>query len=87
MTPPMSVRQNTALTGLWCYDNQLTELDISRNTALTWLSCENNPGDGVSTFPVKAWFDNETVPAGLKVYSSSWTYGGKTITIDFRKAE
>ena len=25
--------------------------------ALTWLSCENNPGDGVSTFPVTAWFD------------------------------
>ena len=83
----LDVRQNTALTGLWCYDNQLTELDISRNTALTWLSCENNPGDGVSTFPVTVWFDNETVPEGLNVYSSSWTYGGKTITIDFRKAE
>ena len=83
----LDVRQNTALTGLWCYDNQLTELDISRNTALTWLSCENNPGDGVSTFPVKAWFDNDTVPAGLNVHSSSWTYGGKAITIDFRKAE
>ena len=83
----LDVRQNTALTGLWCYDNQLTKLDVSANTALTWLSCENNPGDGVSTFPVTAWFDNETVPAGLDVYASSWTYDGKTITIDFRKAE
>ena len=83
----LDVRQNTALTGLWCYDNQLTKLDVSANTALTWLSCENNPGDGVSTFPVTAWFDNETVPAGLNVHSSSWRYDGKTITIDFRKAE
>ena len=83
----LDVRQNTALTGLWCYANQLTKLDVSANTALTWLSCENNPGDGVSTFPVTAWFDNETVPAGLNVHSSSWRYDGKTITIDFRKAE
>ena len=83
----LDVRQNTALTGLWCYDNQLTKLDVSANTALTWLSCENNPGDGVSTFPVTAWFDNETVPAGLNVHSSSWRYDGKTITIDFRTAE
>ena len=83
----LDVRQNTALTGLWCYDNQLTKLDVSANTALTWLSCENNPGDGVSTFPVTAWFDNETVPAGLNVHSSSWRYDGKSITIDFRKAE
>ena len=83
----LDVSQNTTLTELWCYGNQLTELDISRNTALTGLWCFNNPGDGVSSFPVTAWFDNETVPAGLNVHSSSWWYDGKTITIDFRKAE
>ena len=83
----LDVSQNTTLTELWCYGNQLTSLDISRNTALTGLWCFNNPGDGVSSFPVTAWFDNETVPAGLNVHSSSWWYDGKTITIDFRKAE
>ena len=83
----LDVRANTALTDLYCFSNQLTSLDISRNTVLTELSCSDNPGDGESTFPVTVWFDNETVPEGLKVYSSSWTYGGKTITIDFRKAE
>ena len=83
----LDVKQNTALTRLWFAYNELTSLDISRNTALTELRCEYNPGDGVSSFPVTAWFDNETVPAGLNVLSSSWWYDGKTITIDFRKAE
>ena len=55
--------------------------------ALTWLSCENNPGDGVSTFPVPAWFDNDTKPDNLEIYQGQWTYDGKTITIDFRKVE
>ena len=32
----------TALTRLTCYQNQLTELDLSKNTALTFLRCENN---------------------------------------------
>ena len=83
----LDVSQNTKLTDLTCFTNKLTELDLSRNTELTELRCEYNPGDGVSSFPVTAWFDNETVPAGLDVYSSSWWYDGKTITIDFRKAE
>ena len=83
----LDVRANTALTDLSCFSNQLTSLDISRNTVLTELSCSDNPGDGESTFPVTVWFDNETVPEGLNVYSPSWTYGGKAITIDFRKAE
>ena len=83
----LDVSRNTALTNLRCDGNQLTALDISRNTALTTLWCSNNPGDGISNFPITAWFDNETVPAGLNVYSSSWRYDGKTITIDFRKAE
>ena len=32
----------TALTSLFCYRNQLTELDVSKNTALTNLSCNSN---------------------------------------------
>ena len=83
----LDVSQNTALMDLMCFSNQLTELDVSRNTALTDLRCEYNPGDGVSSFPITAWFDNETVPAGLNIFSSSWWYDDKTITIDFRKAE
>ena len=83
----LDVSQNTALTELSCFSNELPSLDLSRNTALTLLDCSYNPGDGVSSFPVTAWFDNETVPAGLDVYSSSWWYDDKNITIDFRKTE
>ena len=32
----------TALTSLYCYNNQMTELDLSQNTALTDLYCYNN---------------------------------------------
>ena len=32
----------TALTGLSCYDNQLTSLDVSKNPALEWLECHRN---------------------------------------------
>ena len=32
----------TALTELFCYSNQLTELDLSNNTSLRVLSCANN---------------------------------------------
>ena len=31
-----------ALNELYCYDNQLTSLDVSHNTALTHLFCEDN---------------------------------------------
>ncbi len=34
--------KNTALTGLICWDNKLTALDLSKNTALTDLRCYNN---------------------------------------------
>ena len=33
---------NTALEYLFCFDNQLTSLDVSSNTALTELECNNN---------------------------------------------
>jgi Leucine-rich repeat (LRR) protein len=32
----------TALTYLYCYDNKLTSLDVTKNTALTKLYCNNN---------------------------------------------
>ena len=32
----------TALKRLYCYDNQLTSLDVSKNTALTYLDCYGN---------------------------------------------
>ena len=83
----LDVRANKALKVLECDDNQLTSLDVSANTALTFLECEDNPGDGVSTFPVTAWFDNDTKPDNLEIYQEQWTYGGKTITIEFQKAE
>ena len=34
--------KNTALEKLWCYNNQLTSLDVSKNTALTDLDCYGN---------------------------------------------
>ncbi len=83
----LDVSQNTMLTSLQCHYNQLTTLDVSRNTALTQLYCSYNPGDGVSSFPITAWFDNDTKPDNLEIDREQWTYDGKTITIDFRKAE
>ena len=81
----LDVSANTALTELSCSSNSLTTLDVSANTKLETLSCDNNPGDGESKFPITAWFD--TKPENLTVSQTSWTYGGATITIDFRKAE
>ena len=82
----LDVSKNTALSTLQCYSNQLTSLDISQNTALAYLYCSENPGDGVSKFPVTAWFDNADVPGSLRVPKSSWLYNGNTIAIDFQKA-
>jgi hypothetical protein len=60
-------------------------LDISNNTKLGSLSCAGNPGDGVSKFPVKSQFDNNSVPAGFQMPlpGGSWEYEGKTITADY----
>lgn len=82
----LDVSQNPELTYLFCSSNQLTTLDVSICTKLMFLSCDSNPGDGVSTFPITAWFDNDTKPTGLNV-SEEWVYGDKTIHVDFRKAE
>ena len=83
----LDVSQNTALTVLSCFSNELPSLNISRNRALTKFDCSYNPGDGVSSFPVTAWFDNDTKPGDLEIDEEQWKYDGKTITIDFRKAE
>jgi Leucine-rich repeat (LRR) protein len=80
----LDLSKNTALIYLDCCDNGLTSLDVSNNTALTYLYCGNNPGDGVATFPITAWFDNTSLPVSFPVWS--WTYNGKTITVDCRKA-
>lgn len=50
----------TELTELYCYDNQLTTLDLSANTKLTRVSCYNNKISGenmealINSLPVKA---------------------------------
>ena len=36
------IREFTSLTSLYCGENQLSTLDLSKNTALTELSCYNN---------------------------------------------
>jgi Leucine-rich repeat (LRR) protein len=41
-SPALDVSQNTALTELYCYSNQLTSLDVSGATALYYLACHQN---------------------------------------------
>ncbi len=82
----LDVSKNTALELLSCGKNQLTSLDVSKNTALTELECSINPGDG-SVFPVTAWFDNNSIPNADRFTTGSWEYNGKTVRIDYRKAE
>ena len=60
---------------------------LTRNRALNYLRCERNPGNGLSTFPITAWFDNETRPESLSINYLSWVYNNRDTTIDFRKAE
>lgn len=83
----LDVSKNTELATLFCDYNELTTLDISRNTALNNLNCSYNPGDGVSAFPVTAWFDNASIPNDISLYISEWWYDGSHIFLDFRKAE
>ena len=83
----LNVSGCTALEDLNCGYNQLPSLDISSCTALKRLFCMDNPGDGVSTFPITAWFDNTSIPANFDPTATSWSYDDKEIAIDFRKAE
>jgi hypothetical protein len=77
----LDVSDCTALNFLLCERNQLTSLDISKNTALELLMCSANPGNG-TTFPVTAWFDNDSAPS----WSPRGDIGGGII-IDYVKAE
>jgi hypothetical protein len=80
----LDVSKNTALIGLYCQSNQLTSLDISKNTALIWLDYRYNPGDGISKFPVKAWFEANAVPFGFP--TQRWGFNGVIITPEYAKA-
>jgi hypothetical protein len=89
----LDVSKNTELTILWCEGNQLTVLDISKNSALINIAFHGNPGDGVSKFPVVAWFDNSSVPTGTapsgdsyNFTTSGWDYNGVAIAPDYQKA-
>lgn len=79
----LDVRRNTNLTYLDCHENQLPNLDVSQNTNLTALWCNNNPGNG-SKFPIKAWFDNHSIPNTFN-YDEYWTYNNIRIEVDFYK--
>ena len=78
----LDVSNNTALTYLHCGSNKLTSLDISNNKLLEDLTCYNNPGDGTQ-FNVAAWFGNDNIPADFEFSSQNWTYGDKTISLNF----
>lgn len=93
----LHIVENAALKTLMCEFNQLTSLDMSRNRNLSRLTCFQNPGDG-STFPIRSWFDNETIPQHVKdpdgertpLYSyttNPWVYQGHEIKPDYRKVE
>ncbi len=79
----LDVSKNIALTELNCRRNRLTTLDISKNTALKEMWCHGNPGDG-TVFSVTAWFNNNSIPNDFT--TGSWSYNGKTVRIDYRKA-
>ncbi len=42
ITSLIGIEHFTALEELYCHNNQLTALDISKNTALTYLDCDHN---------------------------------------------
>ena len=56
----------TALRWLYCLDNQLTALDVSKNTALTELRCQNNQLTALDV-------SNNTALTTLRCYSNQLT--------------
>mgnify|MGYP004462736005 CR=1 FL=1 len=64
----------TALTALWCYDNQLTVLDVSGNPRLELLSCYGNQLTALdlssNTVLVKLWCFNNKLTT-LNISSNS----------------
>ncbi len=81
----LDVSKNTSLTDLNCRDNQLSGLDISNNRVLTRFACSGNPGDG-KVFPVKAWFDNDAIPAGFPQGSSVDYYISRGLVLSVDKS-
>ncbi len=70
----LNISDCTALATLACGYCKLASLDISKNPALNSFDCGGNPGNGVDSFPVTAWFDNTAIPIGFT--RGSWAYGG-----------
>jgi hypothetical protein len=81
----IDVSECTELSNINCGSNRLTLLDVSKCTKLSKLFCSYNPGDGVSKFPVRVWFDNNSIPAGFDPGTTEWDYDGTTITTDFQQ--
>lgn len=79
----------TTMQWLDCSGNRLTSLDISQCLGLRNFSCTSNPGDGVSEFPVRAWFDNGSVPFPRYFTTGSWNWNGAggrvQIAVDYQK--
>ena len=67
ITDLKGIEHFTALTELSCYNNQLTELDVSKNTALTDLWCDNNQLTALdlsaNTALTKLWCANNQLTA------------------------
>ena len=78
----LNISNSRLLARLFCSYNQLTTLDISNNRMLGALSCNYNPGNG-TTFPITAWFDNNSIPADFT--AKGWDFNGSTISIDYIK--
>ncbi|MDR2891074.1 MAG: Ig-like domain-containing protein [Alistipes sp.] len=97
----VDVSRSPKLSEFHCTGNLLATVDISKNPALIRFDCTGNPGDGVSAFPVRAWFDNNTMPDTTTdpnmrytgdgnptnpYGAKTWVYEGKNITVDYAKA-
>ncbi len=72
----LDTSNNIALTILKCNGNKINTLDISNNRELKLLYCYHNKGVN-GKFIVKAWFDNNNIPAddfGQHFQKDSWGY-------------
>ena len=74
----------TALTSLYCSNNRLTALDVSKNTALISLYCSNN--EYRISVSEDGTFDISTLPGSFDVNKASNWDGGRvkenTLTFD-----
>ncbi len=82
--------ENNTLVEVQCHNNLLPSLDITQSSMLTTLRCDGNPGDGVSTFPVAAWFDTQSIPSGwapsrfeYDLQKGGWESNGLQITVEY----